>query len=109
MDILERMPWAAQNSVFQKLASIAEVGALSKEDRIKYDESLRKFRDTISVMEGQRLEGKAEGLAEGRAEGRTEGLAEGKAEVAVKLKAMGLSVSDIAEATGLSPEQVEAL
>ena len=101
MDILERMPWAAQNSVFQKLASIAEVGALSKEDRIKYDESLRKFRDTISVMEGQRLEGKAEG--------RAEGLAEGKAEVAVKLKAMGLSVSDIAEATGLLPEQVEAL
>lgn len=97
MDILERMPWAAQNSVFQKLASIAEVGALSKEDRIKYDESLRKFRDTISVMEGQRLEGKAEGLAEG------------KAEVAVKLKAMGLSVSEITEATGLSPEQVEAL
>lgn len=93
MDILERMPWAAQNSVFQKLASIAEVGALSKEDRIKYDESLRKFRDTISVMEGQRLEGKAEG----------------KAEVAVKLKAMGLSVSEITEATGLSPEQVEAL
>ena len=101
MDILERMPWAAQNSVFQKLASIAEVGALSKEDRIKYDESLRKFRDTISVMEGQRLEGKAEG--------RAEGLAEGKAEVAVKLKAMGLSVSEITEATGLSPEQVEAL
>lgn len=105
MDILERMPWAAQNSVFQKLASIAEVGALSKEDRIKYDESLRKFRDTISVMEGQRLEGKAEGRAEGLTEGRTEG----KTEVAVKLKAMGLSVSEITEATGLSPEQVEAL
>ena len=52
MDILERMPWLAQDAVFQKLASIAEVAALSKEDREKYDESLRKYRDTISVMEG---------------------------------------------------------
>ena len=93
MDKLERMPWAAQNSVFQKLASIAEVAALSKEDRMKYDESLRKFRDTIGEMEGQRLEGRAEG----------------KAEVAAKLKAMGLSLNDIAEATGLAINDIEAL
>ena len=50
MEILERMPWLAQDAVFRKLASIAEVAALSKEDRQKYDESLRKYRDTISVM-----------------------------------------------------------
>jgi len=50
MEILERMPWLAQDAVFRKLASIAEVAALSKENRQKYDESLRKYRDTISVM-----------------------------------------------------------
>ena len=101
MDILERMPWAAQNSVFQKLASIAEVGALSKEDRIKYDESLRKFRDTISVMEGQRLEGKAEGLAEGRAEERLSN--------ARSLKANGVPLDIIAKSLNLTDKEITEL
>ena len=101
MDILERMPWAAQNSVFQKLASIAEVGALSKEDRIKYDESLRKFRDTISVMEGQRLEGKAEGRAEGRAEERLSN--------ARSLKANGVPLDIIAKSLNLTDKEITEL
>lgn len=66
MDILNRMPWAAQDSVFQKLASIAEVGALNKQERMLYDESLRKFRDTLVVMEGQYMEGEKKGRAEER-------------------------------------------
>ena len=101
MDILEGMPWAAQNSVFQKLASIAEVGALSKEDRIKYDESLRKFRDTISVMEGQRLEGKAEGRAEGRAEERLSN--------ARSLKANGVPLDIIAKSLNLTDKEITEL
>ena len=66
MDILERMPWLAKDAVFQRLASIAEVAALSKEERRQYDESLRKYRDTISVMEGQYQEGMEKGRAEER-------------------------------------------
>ena len=38
MNVLERMPWAAQDAVFQKLATIAEVGALSQQERRLYDE-----------------------------------------------------------------------
>jgi predicted transposase/invertase (TIGR01784 family) len=49
------------------------------------------------------------GLAEGRAEGLAEGLAEGKLEIARNLKKMGLSVSQIAEGTGLLPEVIEKL
>ena len=61
MDILERMPWLAKDAVFQRLASIAEVAALSKEDREKYDESLRKYRHhqchggAISRGQGERF------------------------------------------------------
>ena len=101
MDILERMPWLAKDAVFQRLASIAEVAALSKEERQKYDESLRKYRDTISVMEGQFLEGREKGLAEG--------LAQGRFEIARNLKQMGLSVADIVKATGLTAEEVGSL
>ena len=105
MEILERMPWLAQDAVFRKLASIAEVAALSKEDRQKYDESLRKYRDTISVMEGQYQEGKEAGLAEGLEKGK----AEGRAEIARNLKQMNLPIQDIIKATGLTAEEIESL
>ncbi|MFC2759330.1 Rpn family recombination-promoting nuclease/putative transposase [Hallella multisaccharivorax] len=52
MEVLDRMPWAAKNSVFRRLAEIGEVSNMSKEERIKYDAALRHFRDTISVMQG---------------------------------------------------------
>jgi len=109
MEILERMPWLAQDAVFRKLASIAEVAALSKEDRQKYDESLRKYRDTISVMEGQYLEGKEAGLAEGLEKGKVEGKAEGKLEIARSMKAKGYAVGDIADITGLTAQEIETL
>ena len=71
MDILQRMPWMAQDAVFKKLSEIAEVASLDKEERRKYDESLRAYRDTIVVMEGQFLEGERKGREEGRAEAGT--------------------------------------
>ena len=54
-------------------------------------------------------EGKAEGLAEGKAEGLAEGKAKEKTATAKRLLSMGLSVEDIAKATSLSVEQVEAI
>ena len=64
-------------------------------------------------MEG-RLEGRAEGRLEGRAEGREAGLLEGRMEsargTAAALLALGkLTLSQIAEATRLSVEEVEKL
>ena len=53
--------------------------------------------------------GLAEGKAEGVAEGRVEGKAEGKTETARNLKRLGVPVTTIAEATGLTVEEVEAL
>ena len=101
MDILERMPWLAKDAVFQRLASIAEVAALSKEDREKYDESLRKYRDTISVMEGQFQEGREKGLVEGEVKKNLEN--------ARKMKKKGYPIDDIAEITGLSADEINSL
>ena len=70
METLNRLPWAAQSAVFQKLESIADVGGMTRAERLQYDEALKKYRDTISVFEGVRLEGLAEGRMEGRMEGR---------------------------------------
>ena len=56
-----------------------------------------------------RAEGRAEGEAKGRAEGRAEGEAKGRADAARSLLRMGLELSMISEATGLSPDEIEAL
>ena len=97
MEILQRMPFLAQDAVFKRLSEIAEVASLTKEERRQYDESLRHYRDTIAVMHGQYMEGEEKG----RAEGITE--------VARNLKNMKMPVADIVKATGLTPEEIEAL
>ena len=72
METLNRLPWAAQSAVFQKLESIADVGGMTRAERLQYDEALKKYRDTISVFEGVRMEGRMEGRREGRMEGNAE-------------------------------------
>ena len=101
MDILQRMPWVAQDTVFKRLSDIAEVASLDKEERRQYDESLRHYRDTLVVMEGQYLEGEAKGRAEGEKKKALD--------IARNLKAMGLSIDDIARASGLTTDEVAAL
>ena len=93
MDILERMPWAAQNAVFQRLAEVAEVSKLSKEDRFEYDRALKRFRDTYNAMTGAEMKGREET----------------KRETAHRMKADGMSAELIAKYTGLTIEQINSL
>ena len=117
METIKRLPWAAQNSVFQKLAEIADVSSLTKEERLYYDVALRKYRDTLCVLESAEQRGLKRGLAKGREEGRAEGLAKGLAkgraeeriEIARNMKENGLSVDLIAACSGLSPEEITKL
>ena len=62
METLTRLPWAAKSAVFKKLEQIADVASLSRQERMKYDVGLRKYRDTLSVLEGAKLDGLAEGI-----------------------------------------------
>ncbi|MBR1933250.1 MAG: PD-(D/E)XK nuclease family transposase [Prevotella sp.] len=101
LDILERMPWAAQNSVFEKLASIAEVASLDKEERRQYDENIRAYRDTNIVMEGQFIEGERKGRAEGKQEANMEN--------ARRMKADGMPTELIAKYTGLTSDDINML
>jgi predicted transposase/invertase (TIGR01784 family) len=54
-------------------------------------------------------EARAEALAKAQAQGHAEGHAEKTLEIAWKMKKMEMSVSQISEATGLSPEAIEKL
>ena len=109
MNTFERMPFAARNAVFKKLAQIADISALSPEDREKYDESMKVMLDYYATMDGAKIIGKQEGRAEGREEGRAEGREEGRAEVAKNLLEMGLPVDNIAKATGMTTDEIKRL
>ena len=109
METLNRLPWAAQSAVFQKLESIADVGGMTRAERLQYDEALKKYRDTISVFEGVRMEGRMEGRKEGRMEGNAEGRENEKKATIRRLLASGASVDIIAVATGLTQDEVKPL
>lgn len=103
------------------------VSTLSIEERKEYLHHMREMnslRDMFSstreraLFEGRqeglkegREEGLKEGLKEGREEGlkvgREEGLKEGKVSVAKNLLSMGLSLKQVAEATGLSEKEIQ--
>ena len=113
MEILNRMPWAAQYAAFQRLSQICETTALAPDERERYEESIKVYRDNLAIAQRAVEEGEekglAKGLAKGRAEGQVEGERKGRAEVARNLKRIGMSIADIAKATGLSKEEIEAL
>ena len=113
MDTLDRMPFKAQKAVFDKLLEVADVANLSKDERVLYDEALKRYRDyknTIDYAEERGIEkGRKEGCKEGIEIGVTKGLKEGVYSVAKAMKEKGLSPLTIAEVTGLSEAEIKAL
>lgn len=109
MEVLDRMPWAAKDSVFRKLADIGEVSNMTKDERIRYDAALRHYRDTISVIQGAEDKGLAKGMAQGMAQGLAEGKHEANLKNAKAMKGLGLPTAMIMQVTGLSKAEIEAL
>ena len=63
MEKLQRLPFKARKAVFEKLEQIVDIAAMSKEDRMKYDESIKVYRDQLVTMEYERQRGFTEGYA----------------------------------------------
>ena len=91
------MPWAAQYAAFQRLSEICETAALTPQERNRYEESIKVYRDNLAIAE--------RAAEEGKAVGRKEGIVE----VARKMKANGFLPNVISEMTGLSDEQIASL
>ena len=105
MEKLQRLPFKTRKAVFEKLEQIVDIAAMSKEDRMKYDESIKVYRDQLVTMEYERQRGFTEGYAEGLAEGE----AEERLKNARGMKAAGIAPDLIAQITGLPLETVERL
>lgn len=110
--LMER-PAALQERVFNRLFEAAEIAKFSPEKLYAYEESLKVYRDWNNVIDTAIQKGEAIGEAKGREEGRAEGRAEGeliKAKaIALNLKNAGLSIMEIAIATGLSADEISSL
>lgn len=113
METLNRLPFKARKAVFEKLEKIVDIASLSKEERMKYDESIKVYRDNLATISFAKNKGREEGLKEGiekgLKKGRKEGRKEGILSVARNLRSGGMSVEAIAAATGLSIEEIEQL
>jgi len=105
MEILERIPWAAKNSIFAKLGDIAEVANLSKLQRRKYDHDLKVYRDSVNILKYA----KEEGFTMGEEKGRAEGAKAQAIETARLMKAENIPLDTIARFTNLSLSEIENL
>ena len=101
MSTFERMPFLARNAVFKKLSEIADISALSKDERDKYDESIKRMRDAISLMTTAKNEGREEGRVEGR-ESRN-------IEIAKMMISEKEPIEKIMAYTGLSEKEIQSL
>jgi predicted transposase/invertase (TIGR01784 family) len=110
-----------ENELIREAVNYMEMAAYSKEQLEAYDKwnlAVMTERSAISDAKDEGLaeglvEGRAEGLVEGRVEGEVIGLEkgkiEGKIEVAKSLSKMGIPLSQIIDATGLSENEINQI
>ena len=101
MEVLERLPFTAQKKIFNHLAKLEDVRCLSSEEQEKYDESIKAADDYYSGLYGSYVEGEKKGMAKG--------MAKEKLDTAYRLLSMGMSWSQIMQATGLTEEELKPL
>ncbi|OUO74908.1 hypothetical protein [Bacteroides sp. An269] len=101
MDVHDIEAWRKllkeRGAALEKLRQIQETIGLSKEDRMKYEASLKVYRDQLVTIEYARQQGFAEGEAEERLKNARD------------MKAAGIAPDLIAQITGLPLETVEGL
>ena len=90
-------PERLRDRIFTKLFDVAELAQLDDKDRTNYIKAMNTERDTYNQIEYA------------RESGREEGLKEGQSKIAMNLIRIGASCEIIAQATGLSEEEVSKL
>ena len=86
--LMER-PAALQERIFTRLFEQAEIAKFSPEDQRQYEDSIKAYRDINNAINTAK--------------------ADVKTELACKMKSKGYAIEEIAEITGLTPDQIEAL
>ena len=112
-EVFKNLPLAEQKKMLDHLAKLPDVRFLCSEERENYDESIKAVDDYYSGLYGAYIEGEKKGFAKGFAESYAKAFAEGESsivlEIARNMLAMGMSWSQIIQATGLTEDQLKQL
>ena len=100
-EVFKNLPLAEQKKMLDHLAKLPDVRCLSSEEQEKYDESIKAADDYYSGLYGSYVEGEEKGMAKG--------MAKEKLDTAYRLLSMGMSWSQIMQATGLTEEELKPL
>ena len=93
MNKLKEISFKDKKAIFDRLEQVASQANLTKEERLRLEEDWKNYNDYFNTLDYA----------------KKEGVAEGKIEVAGNLKKMGLPLDSIAQATGLTQEEIEKL
>ncbi|MBI5218773.1 MAG: PD-(D/E)XK nuclease family transposase [Bacteroidia bacterium] len=105
---LDRLPEKLKEKIFQKVFKIAEIAKFSQVQLMKYEDSLKEYRDIFSVMETQRKKGIKEGVEKGKMEERKKQYQE-KIQLARLMISQKETITKIIKYTGLSKQQIVKL
>ncbi len=94
---------------FGEIVEAAKIAGFDKHKKRQYKMGMDYERLQEAMLRERVAEGRAEGLAEGEAKGRAEGRAEANRETARKMLAKGMGIDDIADMTGLTPDEIKEL
>lgn len=97
MDSLDTMPFEKEFPIFKELADIAEVCSLSKNERDKYDESMKVIWDIYACEKASIKKGLRQGIDQN------------KRETALLMLQHGEPLEKIMLYSGLSKEQIESI
>ncbi len=94
---LDRIPEKLRESIFDKVFATAEIAKFTPKEIRSYEDSLKYYRDLKNSLDTAKEEGKDIGRLEE------------KEKIAKNLKELGMPISDIVKATGLSNQEIEEL
>ena len=98
---INERPAALRDKIFDRLFQVAEIAKFTPVELKEYEDSLKTYRDLKNSLDTAE--------EKGRVEGRVEGEKRKAIAIARNLKSMGMSISNISNATGLQEEEIKAL
>ena len=106
---IDQVPQELRNSKLKDTIVASEFAAFGQKEQLELKNRIMNEFDRKRELYWERQEGREEGLVQGREEGREEGERSKALEVAKNLMQLGIPVSQISLATGLSAEVVATL
>jgi len=103
---LQNQPKELQDEIFRRLLEACDIPRFSEVKRNKYDKDMYDERRRNGELAAAREIGMKEGMEKGREEGREEGRDAKALEIAMALKAKGMSAAEIAAIVGIPEDRI---